>query len=98
MAFIHAGGTIIRKELKNSKIMVDTGCIVGFTAGIDYNIQRSGGLKSMVFGGRRTFLSNPIWYWFYLASKFTVLTTQLIEYSQMRQMLAEKLKVKDPFR
>ena len=57
MAFIHAGGTIIRKELKNSKIMVDTGCIVGFTAGIDYNIQRSGGLKSMVFGGEGLFLA-----------------------------------------
>tara|TARA_Y100001954_G_scaffold75824_1_gene83146 strand:- start:6434 stop:7219 length:786 start_codon:yes stop_codon:yes gene_type:complete len=57
MAFIHAGGTIIRKELKNSKIMVDTGCIVGFTAGVDYNIQRSGGLKSMVFGGEGLFLA-----------------------------------------
>ncbi|MBG07875.1 MAG: TIGR00266 family protein [Halobacteriovoraceae bacterium] len=57
MAFIHAGGTIIRKELKNSKIMVDTGCIVGFTAGIDYNIERSGGLKSMVFGGEGLFLA-----------------------------------------
>ena len=57
MAFIHAGGTITRKELKNSKIMVDTGCIVGFTAGIDYNIERSGGLKSMVFGGEGLFLA-----------------------------------------
>lgn len=57
MAFIHAGGTIIRKELNNSKIMVDTGCIVGFTAGVDYNIERSGGLKSMVFGGEGLFLA-----------------------------------------
>jgi uncharacterized protein (TIGR00266 family) len=57
MAFIHAGGTIIRKELNNSKIMVDTGCIVGFTAGVDYNIQSAGGLKSMVFGGEGLFLA-----------------------------------------
>ena len=57
MAFIHAGGTIIRKELNNSRIMVDTGCIVGFTAGIDYDIQRAGGLKSMVFGGEGLFLA-----------------------------------------
>ena len=57
MAFIHAGGTIIRKELKNSRLMVDTGCIVGFTPGIDYNIQSAGGLKSMVFGGEGLFLA-----------------------------------------
>ena len=57
MAFIHAGGTIIRKELRNSKLMVDTGCIVGFTPGIDYNIQSAGGLKSMVFGGEGLFLA-----------------------------------------
>ncbi|MDC0254332.1 TIGR00266 family protein [Bacteriovoracales bacterium] len=57
MAFIHAGGTIIKKELKNSRLMVDTGCIVGFTPGIDYNIQSAGGLKSMVFGGEGLFLA-----------------------------------------
>jgi uncharacterized protein (AIM24 family) len=37
--------------------MVDTGCIVGFTPGIDYNIQSAGGLKSMVFGGEGLFLA-----------------------------------------
>ena len=57
MAFIHAGGTIVRKELRNSRLMVDTGCIVGFTPGIDYDIQRAGGLKSMVFGGEGMFLA-----------------------------------------
>ncbi len=51
MAFMHAGGTVIRKELNNETIRLDTGCLVGFSGDIDYNIQLSGGLKSMFFGG-----------------------------------------------
>lgn len=57
MAFVHAGGTVIRKELKGERLMVDTGCLVAFTKGIDYDIQRSGNLKSMVFGGEGLFLT-----------------------------------------
>ncbi len=57
MAFIQAGGTIIKKELKGEKLRVDTGCLVGFTEGIDYDIQRAGNLKSMVFGGEGMFLA-----------------------------------------
>ncbi len=51
MAFIHAGGTIVKKQLNHETIRVDTGCIVGFTPGIDYDIERAGNLKSMFFGG-----------------------------------------------
>ncbi|HPB04778.1 MAG TPA: AIM24 family protein, partial [Prolixibacteraceae bacterium] len=36
---------------------VDTGCVVGFTNGIDFDIQQAGGLKSMVFGGEGMFLA-----------------------------------------
>lgn len=57
MAFIHAGGTIIKKQLNNETIRVDTGCIAAFTPGIDYNIERAGGLKSMFFGGEGLFLA-----------------------------------------
>ena len=57
MAFIHAGGTIIKKELKGEKLLVDTGCLVAFTNGINYNIERAGNLKSMVFGGEGPFLA-----------------------------------------
>ena len=57
MAFIHAGGTIVKKELKGETIRVDTGCIVGFSPGIDYDIQRAGNLKSMFFGGEGLFLA-----------------------------------------
>lgn len=37
--------------------MVDTGCIVAFETTIDYDIQRAGNLKSMVFGGEGLFLA-----------------------------------------
>ncbi|MDB6080388.1 MAG: hypothetical protein JWO82_4135 [Akkermansiaceae bacterium] len=57
LAFVHAGGTVVRKELKGEKLFVDTGCIVAFTKGINYDIQRSGSLKSMVFGGEGLFLA-----------------------------------------
>jgi len=57
MAFVHAGGTIIKKELSNDTLLVDTGCLVGFTQGISYDIQRAGNLKSMFFGGEGAFLA-----------------------------------------
>ncbi|MEJ2407197.1 MAG: TIGR00266 family protein [Candidatus Thiodiazotropha sp.] len=57
LAFIQAGGTVIEKKLNGEKLRVDTGCLVGFTDGIDYNIERAGGLKSMVFGGEGLFLA-----------------------------------------
>ncbi len=57
MAFVHAGGTIIKKKLNNETIRVDTGCIAAFTSGIDYDIERAGSLKSMFFGGEGLFLA-----------------------------------------
>ncbi len=57
MAFIQAGGTVIEKKLNNETVRVDTGCLVGFTEGIDYDIGRAGGLKSMLFGGEGVFLA-----------------------------------------
>ncbi len=56
-AFVHAGGTVVKKELHGEVIRVDTGCLVGFTQGIDYDIERAGGLKSMIFGGEGLFLA-----------------------------------------
>ena len=57
MAFIHACGTIIKKELHNDTLIVDTGCLVAFTKNIDYDIQKTGGLKSMFFSGEGFFLA-----------------------------------------
>ncbi|MDZ4787292.1 MAG: TIGR00266 family protein [bacterium] len=56
-AFVHAGGSVIEKKLSNDKLMIDTGCIVGFTSGIEYSIQRAGNLKSMFFGGEGLFMA-----------------------------------------
>ncbi len=57
MVFIHAGGTVIKKELNYETIRVDTGCIVAFDEGIDYSIELVGGLRSMLFGGEGLFLA-----------------------------------------
>lgn len=57
MAFIHAGGHVIKKELKGETLRVDTGCLVGFSPSIDYGIERAGNLKSMFFGGEGLFLA-----------------------------------------
>ena len=58
MAFIHIGGTVIKRELRPGETLrVDTGCIGAFTAGVEYDIERVGGLKSMVFGGEGLFLA-----------------------------------------
>ena len=46
---------MVERHLNNETLRVDTGCIVGFTPGIDYSIEASGGLKSMFFGGEGLF-------------------------------------------
>ncbi|KAF0238464.1 MAG: hypothetical protein FD181_967 [Prolixibacteraceae bacterium] len=56
-AFVHAGGTVIERQLNNEILRVDTGCIVGFETTVDYDIQQAGGLRSMVFGGEGLFLA-----------------------------------------
>lgn len=57
MAFLHAGGTIVKKILRDETIYVDTGCVVAYTHGIDFDIEKAGGLKSMIFGGEGIFLA-----------------------------------------
>jgi uncharacterized protein (TIGR00266 family) len=57
MVFVHAGGTIVERQLNNDTIRVDTGCIVAFEPTINYDIQRAGNLKSMIFGGEGIFLA-----------------------------------------
>ncbi|MBT6272581.1 MAG: TIGR00266 family protein [Chromatiales bacterium] len=57
LCFLHAGGAVVRRQLNNQTLRVDTGCIVGFTSGVDYSVERSGGLKSMLFGGEGIFLA-----------------------------------------
>lgn len=56
-AFVHSGGTIIQRELRGQTLRVDTGCLVAFTPGVNYDIERAGNLKSMIFGGEGLFLA-----------------------------------------
>jgi uncharacterized protein (TIGR00266 family) len=57
MAFLHAGGTIVEKTLNGETLYVDTGCLVAYTEGIDFDVQKAGGMKSMLFGGEGLFLA-----------------------------------------
>ena len=56
-AFIHAGGTVIEKQLNNETLRIDTGCVVAFEPSLDFDIETTGSLKSMVFGGEGLFLA-----------------------------------------
>lgn len=59
LAFVHAGGTMARKELKpGEKLNVDTGCIIGFTRDINYDIEFIGGIKNSLFGGEGLFYAS----------------------------------------
>lgn len=56
LGFVHAGGTLARKELQPGEVLkVDTGCIVGFSQTVDYDIEFIGGIKNSVFGGEGLF-------------------------------------------
>ena len=58
MAFVHAGGTIIRKVLgRGETLRVDTGCLVAFAPSVEYDIQFVGGFKNALFGGEGVFLA-----------------------------------------
>ncbi|MFV0572089.1 MAG: TIGR00266 family protein [Xanthomarina gelatinilytica] len=57
-AFVHAGGTMVKKELKAGEVLrVDTGCIIGFTQNVDYDIEFVGGIRNTVFGGEGLFFA-----------------------------------------
>lgn len=58
MAFMHAGGHVLEKELLPGELLkIDTGCLVAFTAGVDYDIQFVGGIKNTLFGGEGVFFA-----------------------------------------
>jgi uncharacterized protein (TIGR00266 family) len=56
-AFVHAGGTVIERQLNNETLRIDTGCVVAFEPSLDFDIEAAGSLKSMVFGGEGLFLA-----------------------------------------
>jgi uncharacterized protein (TIGR00266 family) len=58
MAFAHAGGYVIEKTLQPGEILkVDTGCVVAYTAGVDFDIEFVKGIKNWMFGGEGLFFA-----------------------------------------
>ncbi|MFM9947828.1 MAG: TIGR00266 family protein [Saprospiraceae bacterium] len=59
LAFLHAGGTVIEKELLlGESLRIDTGCLVAFTRDVEYDIQVISGIRNMVFGGEGMFYAH----------------------------------------
>ncbi len=58
MAFLHAGGTVVERQLADGEVLhVDTGCVVAFEASVNFEIERAGGVKTMLFGGEGFFFA-----------------------------------------
>lgn len=58
IAFVHAGGTIHRKNLQVGEVIrVDTGCLVAMTKEVNYNIEMVPGIKTALFGGEGLFFA-----------------------------------------
>ncbi len=56
--FCHAGGSILQRELQPGEVLhVDTGCVVAYMPGVDFDIVRAGNVKSMIFGGEGVFFA-----------------------------------------
>ncbi len=58
LAFAHAGGYIVERELLAGEILkVDTGCVVAYTAGVDFDIEFISGVRNWMFGGEGLFFA-----------------------------------------
>ena len=58
LVFLHAGGTILKKELAPGETLrLDTGCLVAISDTVDYDVAFASDLKSGLFGGEGLFLA-----------------------------------------
>ena len=56
--FVNAGGAHEERTLAAGETLrIDTGCIVAYTPGVDFDVQLVGGLKSALFGGEGLFFA-----------------------------------------
>ncbi|TAK61624.1 TIGR00266 family protein [Methylobacter sp.] len=56
--FIHAGGCLQKVELAAGETLhVDTGCLAAMTGSVNFDIQKAGGVKTMLFGGEGVFFA-----------------------------------------
>jgi uncharacterized protein (TIGR00266 family) len=58
MAFVHAGGYVLEKNLVPGEILkVDTGCVVAYTPSVDFDIEFVRGIRNWMFGGEGLFFA-----------------------------------------
>jgi len=58
MAFVHAGGTVVKRELQPGQtLLVDTGCVVAYLPSVNFEIQYVGKIKTALFGGEGLFFA-----------------------------------------
>lgn len=58
LAFVHAGGTVVRRELQPGQtLLVDTGCVVAYTQHVNFEVQYVGKIKTALFGGEGLFFA-----------------------------------------
>ncbi len=56
--FVHVGGTVTERKLApGEELHVDTGCVAAMTADVDFDVERAGSIKSMIFGGEGVFFA-----------------------------------------
>ena len=56
--FVHAGGTVVERELAAGEVLhVDTGCLAAMMPSVDFDLERAGSVKSMLFGGEGVFFA-----------------------------------------
>ncbi len=56
--FVHVGGTVVERELgPGEELHVDTGCVAAMTSTVDFDLERAGNIKSMIFGGEGIFFA-----------------------------------------
>lgn len=93
MAFVHAGGTVVRKDLgAGETLRVDTGCLVAFAETVDYDIQFIGGIRNALFGGEGLFLATltgpgPV---FLQSLPFSRLADRIFQAARFDQQRGEK--------
>jgi len=84
MCFVHAGGYVVERELRAGEILkIDTGCVVAYTAGIDFDIEFISGIKNWMFGGEGLFfavLTGPGKVWI-LSLPISRLAGRLMQYA-----------------
>ncbi|WP_026695794.1 TIGR00266 family protein [Peribacillus kribbensis] len=58
MAFVHAGGTIHKKDLSPGEVLrVDTGCLAAMTSSVQYDVEFVKGVRTALFGGEGLFFA-----------------------------------------